>query len=120
MSDYTGYIIDHLQDWGPARARRMFGGYGIFRSDVMFALIAYDQLYLKSDGEAEKYYIDASCDQFIYEAKGKRIKMSYWSAPDSFFEDPEETQKWADIAFEAALRADAVKKNKKKIKKKTL
>lgn len=109
MSAYADYIIDHLSDWGPAEAKRMFGGHGIFRGGVMFALIADDQLYLKADAETEPAFFDQDCTQFTYSARGKNIHLSYWAAPEDFFDDPEQTDLWADMAFEAALRADAKK-----------
>jgi len=112
MSAYAEYIIDHLSDWGPAQVKRMFGGHGIFRGGIMFALIADDQLYLKSDVESETRYREQGCDQFTYAARGKNVNLSYWSAPEEFFDDPDETIIWADLAFEAALRADAKKPKK--------
>jgi len=115
MSEYSEYIIDHLSSWGPCTAKRMFGGHGIFRGGLMFALIADDQLFLKSDSESEPIYTEHDCEQFTFVAKGKSINMSYWSAPDDFFDDPEQTIIWADTAFDSSLRADAKKpKGKKK------
>ena len=116
MSAYADYIIDLLSSWGPATSRRMFGGHGIFRSGVMFALIADDQLYLKSDSETDEAYLQAGSEQFTYSAKGKAINLSYWSAPEVFFEEPDELAKWADTAFHAALRADEKKPGKKRKK----
>ena len=35
------------------RTRRMFGGLGVYSGDVMKALVAYGELYLKVDGETK-------------------------------------------------------------------
>lgn len=46
-------LVDHclelLAPLGAVRARRMFGGYGLYVDDLFVALIAVDRLYLKAD-----------------------------------------------------------------------
>ena len=43
----------HLQDafrrFGPVDVRRMFGGLGVYREGLMFALVVDEVLYLKAD-----------------------------------------------------------------------
>lgn len=38
---------------GEIRSRRMFGGHGIYRDDLMFAIVADDVLYLKAEDKSE-------------------------------------------------------------------
>ncbi|MBR9927142.1 MAG: TfoX/Sxy family protein, partial [Gammaproteobacteria bacterium] len=45
--------------------------------------------------------------QFEYEKSGKRVKMTYYAAPEEIFEDPEHAKEWADRAYKAALRQKA-------------
>ena len=46
-------LVDHclelLAPMGEARARRMFGGYGLTLDGLFLAIIAFDRLYLKAD-----------------------------------------------------------------------
>ena len=42
-----------LTPLGPVRARRMFGGWGIFHEDLMFALIAWERLFFRVDAETK-------------------------------------------------------------------
>lgn len=46
--DYCDYAIDLLSPWAKVTARKMFGGYGIYRQGKMFAIIVDDTLYFKS------------------------------------------------------------------------
>ena len=50
-TQFRDRVLGKLLPFGPVRARAMFGGYGLFLDDVMFALIARDTLFFKVDGE---------------------------------------------------------------------
>jgi len=88
----------------------MFGGYGVYRDGLMFALVADDVLYLKADESTLGHFVEAGLPPFDYDKGGKRIRMSYYAAPDEIFDDPEQAREWADRAYEAALRASKAKR----------
>ncbi len=49
-SSFQGLVLDQLRRAvSRVRARRMFGGAGIYSGDIFFALIADDTLYFKVD-----------------------------------------------------------------------
>jgi DNA transformation protein len=85
----------------------MFGGSGIFKDGTMFALIADETLYLKADEATQRAFVAEGNGNFTYEtAKGSRVVMSYWRAPDRLLEDSEELVGWARTAISvAATRA---------------
>lgn len=41
------YVLDQLGDAGAVSAKKMFGEYGVFLDDKMFAMICDDRLFLK-------------------------------------------------------------------------
>ena len=98
-------ILDLATPLGPVRARRMFGGFGIFMDDLMFALIAGGKLYLKVDPTSEPEFKAAGSTPFTYRRKGREISMSYWLAPDGALEAMEAFAPWAEAALGAARRA---------------
>ncbi len=108
--EFVDHVRDLLRALGPVAARRMFGGWGLYLNGVMFALIEGDRLYLKADQETEARFADAGCAPFTYEARGKRVSLSYREAPDGSLEDPDELLPWARLALEAARRAKAAKR----------
>lgn len=112
MSEFVDYLHEVLAEFGPIRSRRMFGGHGIYHQDLMFGLVADDELYLKVDTQSLPEFEAAGLDAFEYVKNGKQYKMSYHRAPESIFDDPEDARHWADLGFDAALRA-ASKKTKK-------
>lgn len=110
--EFTTYIVDLMQSIGPVNAKAMFGGYGIFLDGLMFGLIADNVLYLKVDQETESDFKALGLEPFMFNKKGKEIKMSYYQAPEEALEDGEEMKLWAGKAYSTALRA-AAKKQKK-------
>ena len=106
-------LVDHclelLAPLGAVRARRMFGGHGLYIDDLFVALIAFERLYLKVDAQTQPAFVEAGCEPFVYDGKGKPIAMSYWTVPAEAMESPALMQPWARQAIEAALRARAAK-----------
>ena len=99
-------VLHRLEQTGEVSSRRMFGGVGIFHAGLMFALIADNELYLKADQKSVHFFEQADCPPFSYsKANGKVFKMSYYLAPESFFEELDETILWSKRAQDAALRA---------------
>jgi DNA transformation protein len=91
--------------------RKMFGGAGVFRDGLMFALVEQnDRLAFKADEETVPAFRAEGMGEWTYPHKsGKEMSMGYWYAPDRLFDDPDEFRDWAQAAFAAAMRADAKK-----------
>ena len=104
-AEYLDFIKEQLSGFGPVTVRRMFGGAGIFRDGLMFALIADETLYLKADDASQREFEALSLPPFTYGKGGKRTVMSYWRAPEACLDDRDEMTGWARKAFAAALRA---------------
>jgi DNA transformation protein len=106
-------LVDHclelLAPLGTVRAKRMFGGHGLYVDELFVALIAFERLYLKVDAQTRAAFERAGCEPFVYEGKGKPITMSYWTVPAEAMESPALMQPWARQAIAAALRARAAK-----------
>lgn len=104
--EYIEFVRDLLQDFGPLRIKRMFGGAGVYSGEIFFAILADDTLYLKVDGGNRAEYETRGIEPFRYEMKnGRRATMSYYPVPAEVLEDPEAFPQWARGALEVALRA---------------
>ncbi len=112
MSEFVDFLHEVFAEFGSIRHRKMFGGYGIYHQDLMFGLVADDELYLKVDIESEPKFTQHDLPAFEYHKGGKPFKMSYRLAPEAIYDDPQEAAEWAHLAFEAAVRA-ATKSGKK-------
>ena len=102
-------LVDHclelLAPLGAVRARRMFGGHGLYIDDLFMALIAADVLYLKVSDDSRPHFQAAGCKPFVYDARTGGVALSYWSAPPEAMESPALMQPWARRALQAALAA---------------
>ena len=105
------HALELLACLGDVRARRMFGGAGVYAGDQIMALILNDVLYLKADAQALPAFVAAGSQPFSYSTKdGRRQLTSYWSAPDEAMESPAQMRPWAMLALDSALRAAAAKR----------
>ena len=107
-NEFVAHVGDLLAPFGDGadgvRFRKMFGGFGVFLGDTMFALIADDVLYFKVDDQTVADFEDAGSEPFSYARGGKKFKMSYYMAPDGALEDAEAVHPWAERAIGAAMR----------------
>lgn len=105
LNDYIEFLHEVFADFGEIQAKPMFGGYGLFHSGLMFALVADEQLYLKVDNQSETAFDELGLPAFSFNKAGKHVKMSYRLAPEAIFDDPEEAKQWALLAYDAAFRS---------------
>lgn len=114
--DFAAHCVELLQPLGTARARRMFGGHGLYLEGLMVGLIADEQLYLKTDAQTLPQWQAAGGRPFVYVSRRggtpRTATMSYWSPPAEAIESPGLMQPWARLALEAARRAANAKRVK--------
>jgi DNA transformation protein len=113
--EYADHIVDILSPLRGVSARAMFGGFGLSRNGLMFGIIVNDTLYFKVTGTNRADYEAAGAAPFVYQAKGKRVAMSYWNVPAEAFDDEETLLAWAEKACSAAReKKDAARPKQKK------
>ena len=107
--EFEAYLAELMEPVGSVTLRRMFGGLGIFRHGLMFGLVADDRVCLKGDEGNRSDFVREGMTEWVYEGKGKPMKMGYWFVPERLLEDPQEMSRWALKAFDAAVRIDQAK-----------
>lgn len=106
---FVEHCLELLAPLGAVRARRMFGGHGLYIDDLFVAIIAFEQLWLKVDAATRPRFEAAGCRPFVYDARGQAVTMGYFTVPDDAIESIHAMGPWARLAMEAALRARAAK-----------
>lgn len=109
MDEFVSHCLELLGCIGQPRARRMFGGHGLYVDDLFLALIIQDRLYLKVDDQNRERFLAEGCEPFVYEGKGRQVSVNYYTAPEGAIDSPAQMQPWAQLALGAALRARAAK-----------
>ena len=107
--DYLNYVNDQIEGIEGIYSKRMFGGIGFFKDDLMFGAIMGGIFRLKADettiSNFEKFDLGTP-----FGMEGKRGKMPYYQVPESVLEDKKELKKWVMDAVEVASRAKKKKK----------
>lgn len=104
-SDFVEFVAEQMAFVGGLRIRAMFGGYGIYQDERMFALIADDRLYFKADATTRAEFEAKGLSPFSYVVRGKPMTMQYFEAPPEVFEEQEAMRNWVRKAYGAALNA---------------
>ena len=112
-TEFLDHAVELMRASGPVRVKRMFGGWGIYRDEVFFALVMDDALFLKVDAESAPEFDARGLPPFTFDKpSGETVVTSYRVAPGEALENPAEMTAWARLAYAAALRARATKKRK--------
>ncbi len=99
-------------------SRAMFGGYGIYKDGIIFAIIADGVLYFKADEKTQEEFKKYESAPFIYKSpRNKPITMSYWQLPEEVMEDHLQLEEWVKKSMESSLASKNTKKGKKYAKK---
>lgn len=113
-SEFVKFVIEQMPFVTGLRVRAMFGGYGVYQDDRIFAIIVDDSLYFKADAATRGEFEAKGLGPFTYVARGKPVTMQYFEAPPEVFEEPEAMRSWAQKALDAAARAGEPKPRKKR------
>ena len=108
-SEFVEFVIERMAPIGKPRVRAMFGGYGVYLGDNIFAIIADDRLYFKVDGGTRGEFEGKGLQPFTYAARGKSVTMQYFEAPAEVFDEPDAMRFWGHKALGAAIRAKQTK-----------
>jgi DNA transformation protein and related proteins len=101
--EYREYVLEQLERIGPVRAKRMFGGVGLYCEDLFFALLDDDRLFFKVDDANRADYEARGLHPFDPFQDGVHL-MQYYEVPAEVVEDPDELRVWMDKALAVARR----------------
>lgn len=114
---FADFVRELFAGLGPVSVRRMFGGAGAYAQGRMFALIADEVIYLKTDAALKAALAAEGSQPFVWvpesgPKQGQRVEMSYWRLPEAALDDPDEATKWGRMALAVALAVDKKAKAK--------
>jgi DNA transformation protein len=111
-SDFVEFVAGQMAFVDGLRIRAMFGGYGIYQDDCMFALIADDRLYFKVDATTRAEFEARGLGPFTYVARGKTMALQYFEAPPEVFEEQDSMRTWVRKAHGTALKVSQGRRKK--------
>lgn len=101
---YLAYVLDQLRPIVPGiRVRRMFGAVGLYATDLFFAVVDDDILYLKVDDTTRPEYESRGMPPF--RPFEMQASMNYSQLPEEILEDRETLQLWVGRSLDVARAA---------------
>lgn len=95
---FKEYVLEQLRQVQPVRAKRMFGGVGIWalETDLFFAVMGDDVLYFKVDDSNRADYTTRNMAQFM--------TMQYYAVPGEVLDDADVLAVWMEKALAVAAK----------------
>ncbi|MDP9011142.1 MAG: TfoX/Sxy family protein [Pseudomonadota bacterium] len=100
---YVQWVLEQLSGAERISSRRMFGGVGMYRDDVFFAIISSDTLYFKVNAATRGEYEKRGMRQFRPYRNRPLVSMNYYEVPADVLEDPDQCVAWALRAVAAGM-----------------
>ncbi len=83
-NEFVDYIIDQMVD-PLVYAKKMFGGYGIYRDGAFFAVVDDGVLYLKTNDRTRGWYLAEGMGPF--RPNPKQTLKNYYEVPEHVLDD---------------------------------
>lgn len=108
---FANFVVEQMEAFGPVQARAMFGGFGLSRDGLNFAIIINERLYFKADDVSRNEFIGRGLPPFTYEVRGQaKRSLSYYEAPAEVFDSSDAMAEWARKGYACAVRGKQPKK----------
>ncbi|NGZ66471.1 TfoX/Sxy family DNA transformation protein [Vibrio aestuarianus subsp. cardii] len=91
-----------FEQFGHVKSRSMFGGFGIFVDDTMFALVVNDKLHIRADDMSTKRFVQQGYEPYVYKKRGFPVVTKYFALPDNCWNNPQQILRDASVALEIA------------------
>ena len=75
--EFVDWLLELLAPLGTVAARRMFGGYGLFRDGLMFAIVIDDVVWFKTDLQNRERFASLGEAPFTYLGNGKSPQLQF-------------------------------------------
>jgi DNA transformation protein len=90
---FKDFVLDQLQELDDVEARRMFGGFGLYRDETFFGILHKGKLYFKIDESTVGAYRRRKMKPF--RPNPKQTLKSYYQVPVDIIEDGDRLCEWA-------------------------
>jgi len=90
---FKDFVLDQLAGMDDVEARRMFGGFGLYRDETFFGIVHKGKLFFKIDESTVGEYRKRTMKPFRPNAK--QTLKSYYQVPADVIEDADGLREWA-------------------------
>jgi len=95
---FKDFVLDQLRELSDVEARRMFGGYGLYRGETFSGILHKGKLYFKINESTVGEYRRRKMKPFRPNAR--QTLKTYYQVPVDVLEDNDELCAWASKAID--------------------
>ena len=99
-SEFLQYALDLFNPLGRLTSKTLFGGNAILKNNITFAMVFDGSIYLKTNKNTVKKYLDLDSKPLSYKKNNKTISLRYYEIPIEVLDDEDQLIKWAIEASE--------------------
>lgn len=97
--EFYNATLEKLSQARPIRAKKMFGGAGVYHNEVFFSVLDDDKIFFKVNDDTVKAYEDLGMTPWLMDGVPQN---KYRELPGSILNDPGQLGEWIDASVEAA------------------
>lgn len=101
--------LQFFDSLGSIKSRSMFGGFGIFCNNTIFALVVNDRLHLRAGKQNENDFKAQNMSPYTYTKRNFPVVTKYYLIPDNWWTQP-------DVLISNAIQALSIASEDKKKK----
>ncbi len=76
---------------GKIKSHSMFGGYGIFADEIMFAMVANGLLHIRADKDTTKHFKQQGFRPYIYKKRGRPVVTKYFTITEELWKEQKQS-----------------------------
>lgn len=93
VDSFLSFVLKQLATLPDLRSRRMFGGYGLYSSEVFFGIVFDGRLYFKTHPATLAEYLERHAE--VFAPSEKQVLKNYREVPVEILEDVGALVVWA-------------------------
>ncbi len=87
---------------GNIKSRSMFGGFGLFADETMFALVVNNQLHIRADQQTSSDFETQGLKPYVYKKRGFPVVTKYYAISDDLWDSTDRLIEVAKQSLETA------------------
>ncbi|AUW02504.1 MAG: TfoX/Sxy family DNA transformation protein [Pseudomonadota bacterium] len=87
---------------GNIKSRSMFGGFGLFADETMFALVVNNQLHIRADRQTSSDFETQGLKPYVYKKRGFPVVTKYYAISDDLWDSTDRLIEVAKQSLETA------------------
>ena len=99
-NEFLQYALDLFSPLGRLTSKTLFGGNAILKNNITFAMVFDGSIYLKTNKNTVKKYLDLKSKPLSYKKNNKTIKLRYYEIPVEILDEEDQLIQWAIEATE--------------------